>query len=373
MSTDEETSILQQTRVYRVATLGTGIFVHLVMCWILFAIGALDLAPAGLLALSGLAIAGFFLMALLIGIEWNLTLKDPDMVTPQMLWALTVVVVTSHFAVELKPILLFVGLALIAMGANRLTRNQQVFISVYGLAIYLSSAFYGADVETMDIAAEAVMIIAFGFVLVFSPALQRFDQKILDRRIRLKSEELDKALERIKEMTTHDELTGVRTGQYLMDALNQEKALSDRSHYGFSVCYVDLDYFKLVNQKFGHRAGDSLLKNFAAIALQHTREVDCVARVGGETFILVLSDTRESEATVCASRLQNSLKDIQVSHSEPHYRTTASIGIAEYHNGETILELLERSAGAMGDAKRAGRNRIVLAAGDNGNIRSLRR
>ncbi|MBT4494315.1 MAG: GGDEF domain-containing protein [Gammaproteobacteria bacterium] len=365
MAVQQDTSTQQKARVYRVATLGAGIFVHLIVCWTVLSIGSMSITALEFLALASLSAAGFLLIALLIGIEWNLTLEDPDMAVPQMIWALTVVIITSHYALELKPVVLLSGLAMIVMGANRLTRSQQIFVATYGLLIYMLSVFFLTTIDSLGWVTEMVLMIAFGLVLGFGPALYQFERNIIENLITDKNEELGRALEQIKELAIRDELTGVFNRRHMLEVLDHEKALADRKNYDFSVCYVDLDYFKKVNDKFGHATGDSVLKNFSRVAEQVTREVDCVARIGGEEFILVLSGTNETDAVTVARRLAEGLRDMHVSRIEPRYRISASIGIAEYRSSESIQQLLDRADRAMYDSKRNGRNRIVVA-GESG-------
>ena len=83
MAATDDTSVQQRARIYRVATLGAGIFVHLVVCWTVLSIGYMNLTLVEFLGLASVSIAGFLLLALLIGIEWNLTLEDPDMAMPK--------------------------------------------------------------------------------------------------------------------------------------------------------------------------------------------------------------------------------------------------------------------------------------------------
>ena len=281
----------QKARIYRVATLGTGIFIHLSVCWTVWSIGHMDVGALQLAALSSLSIAGFLFLALLIGVEWNLTLEDPDMAVAQMIWALTVVVVTSHFALELKPVVLLSGLAMVVMGANRLNRSQQFIVAGYGLFIYMLSVSYLTNVVGLGWVTEIVLIIAFALVLVFGPALYQFERNVIETAMSEKNAELGKALEQIQELAIRDELTGVYNRRHLMDVLAREKAMADRHSHIFSVCYVDLDYFKRVNDRFSHSTGDDVLKNFSRVAAEILRELDCVARIDGEEFVLVLAGT----------------------------------------------------------------------------------
>ena len=367
---NQATTVEQKSRIYRVATLGAGIFVHLVVCWTVLSIGAMSISAMEFLALASLSVAGFLFVALLIGVEWNLTLEDPDMAVPQMIWELTVVVLTSHYALELKPVVLLSGLAMIVMGANRLKRSQQILVATYGLLIYMVSVSFLTSLDSLGWATEMVLMIAFGLVLGFGPALYQFERKIFENVITDKNEELQTALEQIRDMAVRDELTGVYNRRHVQDFLQHEKAMSDRTQHQFSICYVDLDYFKQVNDRFGHATGDEVLKSFARVAEQVSREVDCVGRIGGEEFVLVLSGTNETDAVICAERLANGLKDMHVTRVEPRYRMTASVGIAEYQVGETIEEMLDRADKAMYDAKRAGRDRIVVASDELARIRN---
>lgn len=360
----DDISSQQKSRLLRVATLCAGTFVHLIVCWTVWSIGHLALSPLGLVALTSVALAGFLMIALLIGVEWNLTLEDPDMALAQMVWALTVVVVTSHFAVELKAVVLLSGLAMVVMGASRLSRNQQVMLAIYGLGLYLASVTMLHQAGTMGWVTETVVMMAFGLVLVFGPALYRFERTLMESAITSKNEELSLALEQIREMAVRDELTGLHNRRHLMDVLNHEKAIADRRGYGFSVCFLDLDYFKKVNDRFGHSTGDEVLRSFAGLAEEVSREVDCVARIGGEEFVILMSDTRQHHAVTGAKRLAERLREMQVTRREPRFRITASIGITEYQPGESIQDMLDRADRALYDAKRTGRNKIVVADSD---------
>jgi diguanylate cyclase (GGDEF)-like protein len=365
MNAIEDTSTQQKARIYRVATLGAGIFVHLMVCWTVLSIGYMNIGAVEMFGLSSLAIAGFLFLALLIGIEWNLTLEDPDMVVPQMIWALTIVIITSHFAIELKAVVLLSGLAMVVMGANRLSRSQQFLVAGYGLLLYIISVVTLINVEGLDWVTEIVLIIAFGFVLIFGPALHRFERSVIEGVITDKNEELGKALEQIREMAVRDELTGVYNRRHLMDLLAHEKAMADRKNYVFSICYVDLDYFKKVNDRFGHSTGDDVLRNFARVAEDVIREIDCIARIGGEEFVLVFAGTSQADAVRGAERLAAGLEDMPVTRLDPRYRITASVGITEYRQGDTIQQLVDRADRALYDAKRTGRNKIVVASGES--------
>src|SRR5262249_28198065 len=99
-----------------------------------------------------------------------------------------------------------------------------------------------------------------------------------------RTEDLERALSRVREMAMRDDLTRLCARRQLMEYLYRQKATADRGTLSFALCYVDLDHFKRVNDLFGHKQGDEVLRAFAEIALKVVREEDFVARIGGEEF-----------------------------------------------------------------------------------------
>ena len=140
----------------------------------------------------------------------------------------------------------------------------------------------------------------------------------------------------------------------------------------FSVCIIDLDNFKQVNDRFGHNAGDRVLKDFADFAESELRAMDTVAegrkwrnehafgRYGGEEFILLLPDTGLAGAHACAERLRLKQQQLLEEHrTAPH--VTLSAGIAEYVRGENVESMLRRADAALYQAKHDGRNQVCDA------------
>jgi diguanylate cyclase (GGDEF)-like protein len=357
----EESILQQRARIYRVATLAAGIFVHLMACWIVLSIGNMNLSTVEFVSLASLSAAGFLVLILLISLEWNLNLEDPDMSLPQMLWAVSVVIMTSHFVTELKAAVVLLGLAMVVIGANRLNRKEQIVFAVYSLTMYCMSMVILSQSSSLSTITEIVVMIAFSLILVCGPMLHRFEMSMLENVLVSKNKELSNALEQVKELAIKDDLTGAFNRRFLMDFLVQQKAQADRRDYVFTLCFIDLDFFKRVNDKFGHGTGDNVLRQFCEIAKSLLREVDCVARMGGEEFIMVLAGTPQQDALIVAERLAAEMADMVVSPNEPTYRITASLGVTEYRKDEDIHVTMERADRALYDAKRTGRNKTIIA------------
>jgi len=114
----------QRSRIYRVAILAAGVFVHLLVCWTMLSLGFMSIEPLKFLGLSSLAVAGFIFFLLTVMMEWNLALEDPDMSLLQMLWTVSMVIVTSYFVEELTAVVVFSGLAMTFTGTTRLSHRE---------------------------------------------------------------------------------------------------------------------------------------------------------------------------------------------------------------------------------------------------------
>jgi len=167
------------------------------------------------------------------------------------------------------------------------------------------------------------------------------------------------------ELAVTDGLTGLHNRRYLdnhLKVLFNRAATRGRS---LSVCITDIDRFKVVNDTYGHDAGDEVLKEFAARLRATVRGADLACRYGGEEFVVVMPDTTAEMAANIAERLRMSVegKPFVLRSSGQEINITASLGISCHSpNVETPEQLLKEADNALYDAKRAGRNRVVAAA-----------
>jgi diguanylate cyclase (GGDEF)-like protein len=158
-------------------------------------------------------------------------------------------------------------------------------------------------------------------------------------------------MEQLTQMAREDGLTGVANRRTLDERLPQEMARARRQGYPLAVVMIDLDHFKRFNDRRGHTAGDTLLRTAAQAWLRQLRPSDLLARYGGEEFTLVLPACDQSQAQHMVERLQPLVPE----------RQTFSAGIATWNGSGNAQELLSDADRALLAAKRAGRNRIVIA------------
>lgn len=160
-------------------------------------------------------------------------------------------------------------------------------------------------------------------------------------------------------LATTDPLTGCLNRSQLADVLNVQIQMRERYERMCSIVLMDLDYFKLINDRWGHLAGDRVLQELPKRILRRLRESDQLFRVGGEEFMLVLPETRQKDADKLAREL---LTSISATPFGEGMKITASAAVAEVGKGETWSVWLNRADQALYQAKERGRNRVVSAA-----------
>ena len=160
-----------------------------------------------------------------------------------------------------------------------------------------------------------------------------------------------------------DGLTGLANRRACEETLNGELARAERFPSPLAVVVADLDDFKDVNDRFGHQAGDVVLREFAALLRENVRDIDLASRWGGEEFLLVLPGTDLEGASHVAERVRRGLAGrILLSVDGEPVPVTASFGVAAYPQEPTVSALFAAADGALYEAKRLGKNRVALAA-----------
>jgi diguanylate cyclase (GGDEF)-like protein len=179
-----------------------------------------------------------------------------------------------------------------------------------------------------------------------------------------KLEEINNLQGKMYQMALHDTLTGLFNRRFLAETLERELSRAKRENQPVSLLMIDIDHFKLVNDSFGHKAGDEVLKSFGEHLLAHIRTEDIAFRYGGEEFLVVLPGASLHDSQLRADNIRKMVEEISFSIEDKHGQITVSVGVAEYPgNGSTPDEVLTKADAALYAAKRAGRNRVEAAIG----------
>ena len=165
----------------------------------------------------------------------------------------------------------------------------------------------------------------------------------------------------IQQLATTDPLTEISNRRHLFDQGHLEFLRARRFEHALSVIMMDIDHFKLVNDRFGHAAGDNVLRQLAKLICTEVREVDIVGRYGGEEFTIILPETRLDLASIAAERLRQKINQIFYSTDQTIPKITVSIGVATLDvNTPDFEALVDQSDKALYKAKESGRNRVEI-------------
>jgi diguanylate cyclase (GGDEF)-like protein len=225
-------------------------------------------------------------------------------------------------------------------------------VSVLGLLLHVASRQ-----SAMDYAAG--LTVFMGLIAYYTSAISKrlLEGIRLQRANALLAARLHVALQKVELDAATDALTGQGNRRALDELLKQQAALYVSSGKSFSILMLDIDFFKSINDGFGHMTGDDVLRAFAQRVREYLRPGDVCARFGGEEFVVVLPQTTLEEAREVAERLRLGVAQCPLLET-PRVQVTVSIGVATLAAGQTVGELLATADAAVYVAKKAGRNQV---------------
>lgn len=175
---------------------------------------------------------------------------------------------------------------------------------------------------------------------------------------------MDEDMKVLENLSLRDELTQLPNRRHLMNKYLNLELMFEKDEE-FSLMVLDLDYFKLINDKYGHLTGDNVLVQVAEILKENIRNTDFAARIGGEEFVILLPKIMESKALLTAERIRRAIEDQTFyDGSNNPFKVTISIGLARGIVGEDITKVFQSADEAVYKAKQDGRNRVKVAGGD---------
>ena len=289
--------------------------------------------------------------------------RDHYFVTQQVFVSMTILLAFTYIAPEVGVMFLCTLFVVFNFASLRSTPMQTAMLWTV-MAIGVAGLFLLTDKpisiphETYSerFATMSVFILSIGrcmFLGIFSNSMR---QSLYEKSLALK-----KAYKRIEELAELDELTGSFNRRCIVRMLEEEISRADRTKSCCSIALIDLDWFKRINDTYGHPTGDEVLRTFAITVFANIRSIDRFGRFGGEEFLLVFPDTPHEAAASIVDRLRAIIADLDWSAFSPGMRVTVSAGIATLREDENPDAILARADRALYEAKERGRNRIASA------------
>jgi diguanylate cyclase (GGDEF)-like protein len=254
------------------------------------------------------------------------------------------------------------GLMVIAVFcAFALRPRQTLLLAALGIAVMGSTMWWQAVHDPLHFP-PTVETVTFAIMAVSSLAVTLLTGEMSKLRARLKiqKDDLLTALDTIRTMATVDELTTLANRRHMNELLAQEERRRDACGGPTCLALMDIDFFKRINDRFGHAAGDDVLRAFAQATRAELREGDVLARWGGEEFLLMLPNTTADNARKVLERMRARVAALEPRDGMEH-RVSFSAGLSVWRTDEPIIETVNRADQALYAAKAAGRNRLVEA------------
>ncbi len=304
---------------------------------------------------------GLLVVLVLIRSGWSQRLRDPALTQFQIRYAL-VCNATGYVllgqARGITPVILSMILmfGIFGMSKRQLAANMVFALVLFGAAIgivaWLDEPGRMPGLEAAN--AVMIMLVLLGSTFI-AIRLQDIRKRLTQQKLAL-----TRAVEQIRHLATHDELTGLVNRRRMTELMEAESQRCERNGRPLILALLDLDLFKHINDTQGHAVGDQVLQTFALTVQAALRSTDVLARWGGEEFVLMLYDTDPACALPLLDRVRTSVQAQETPAAGRALHVTVSIGLAIGHTGESVEQILERADEALYQAKAAGRNRVVL-------------
>jgi diguanylate cyclase (GGDEF)-like protein len=289
--------------------------------------------------------------------------SDPYLIVPNIAVASAIQFSFLYVAPEVGFVFLVILFIVFGFGSLRLTARQASIgwgSAALGMALIMLLTNKVPDIPTQTYAERVVTLFLFVLALGRCMFLGLYGSSLRES-LHQRNTELKKAVSKIEQLASIDGLTSTLNRRSLMAVLEKEIARARRTGAPLSVALLDLDWFKTINDRFGHLAGDDALRRFAELAGGMMRASDSLGRYGGEEFLLILPDATCAAALAVVERLRLTIAEQKWTSLSAEFGLTVSAGVSELRPEDSLDDLLARADSALYQAKQNGRNQAVAA------------
>ncbi len=238
--------------------------------------------------------------------------------------------------------------------------NQIFIVVMFGLIVLSISLFLIRKKVTIPIHTLTRSILSFKTGGKDIPQTVIYDDEIglMTKQFYLMKQKLDNEYKAIKELSLTDPLTKIKNRRSFFDISEEYLKLAIKRKKPLSLMILDIDFFKKVNDTYGHTIGDDILKLLAKTVPLALRETDVFARYGGEEFVILLPDSSLQNSIQVAQKVRSIIEQKTYKGTKHNLNITVSIGLAELTNEQTVQELITKADELLYKAKENGRNRV---------------
>ncbi|MCB1674901.1 MAG: diguanylate cyclase [Halioglobus sp.] len=244
--------------------------------------------------------------------------------------------------------------------------NAEARTLLVGLLIFLVACGHDMLINLAHIRTERLLPYGFlAIMLAMAVSLaNRFTNMLnrLEHEVQQRTAQLSEANALLARAASVDPLTGLLNRRGFLERAEAEIQRVSRSGRSFVVVLADIDNFKRFNDRHGHACGDHVLRCSAATLQEQVRDVDQVARWGGEEFILLLPETSLEGGAVLTEKLRATIADRQLSFEDKRLAITMTFGVASFHRGEALDACIARADAALYRGKEQGRNQVIVGS-----------
>lgn len=352
-----------RSQVERLAVLGIAYVSYLVDAVWLFVYAANDIVSFWIpiaYGLSATLASGLFFVFIFKG--WNQKFNDPNLSIFQALFGNLIQLIFLLAAPQIG--LFFLLLLFVVSAFETLALTVRQFISMWFFVAVISGIIilnlgdrigFPVNSQSLQIIAWVVFVSTLARVVFINMQISMLRKTLRNRNLKLKN-----SLKQIEELANTDSLTQVLNRRAFMSYAEDEILRARRNGSDFCIAIFDLDYFKIINDRFGHLKGDEVLIKTAQIVSNSIRETDKLGRFGGEEFILLFPETSLSSCEIVIKRIHENISLFDWENIAAGLDIHISTGIADFNLDENLKEILERADEALYKAKQEGRNCIRI-------------
>jgi diguanylate cyclase (GGDEF)-like protein len=321
--------------------------------------GTIPLSASGLYLAAG---GGWTAITLVLSeLQFNDRFEDHYLTVPQSLGSIGIQLVSIYLFPEVGFYFVCVIFVVLGFGALRMSARQTAVVWAYaaiGLASVVTLSGQAISLPMGSIAERNLTLLCLVTTLGRSAFTGLYGAHLREALYK-RGNELKIAHAKIEELAQVDELTGVLNRRYIMRALNEEMTRSQRAGIPCSVAILDIDFFKRINDGYGHPTGDEVLRGFATVLGTNIRSFDKLGRYGGEEFLVVMPGSTRDQAALGMDRLRQIVSALSWDSIDDAFHVTFSAGVAQVRADDAPGDVLARADAALYKAKDAGRNRVM--------------